>query len=393
VELPLATHARDQGEDLGGFILHNLPMPPNDQPSESAESSFGWKLELGLVSLFSFLALVAYCVVYWPWKAEFPGTPLDFFAALPCLVVTAAAALSLGSRKVVAFWQDRLDKQPLTAWVYPTVVWALYAGGTLIAGHGNPRQIGGLALYLACPVAIALLGKAHAGRWIGVLADWLMILAAWIPIQLEWLYLPNMPVPGAHDQIQVHPLFAACVAFWAIMVVRRIDGFAFRLVFSKEDFLFGVRLFALFAAVMLPLSLAVGFADPSNFMTVHVKLGVPAWAAYPLLPIGMYFGVALVEEALFRGLLQNLLGKTLRSPWAGLVIASLVFGAVHYKPRSDGRGGTKLWFFEYAIFAAIAGGVYGYAYLKTKRIMPGAVAHALVNSLWLTLFNPSIYGK
>jgi membrane protease YdiL (CAAX protease family) len=378
-------------------------MPPNDRPSEPAESSFGWKLELGLVSVVSLLALVAYGVVYWPWKAKFPGTPLDFFASMPVLVVTVAAALSLGSRKVVAFWQGRLDKQPMTAWLYPVVVWGLYAGGTLVAGHANPRQIGGLALYLACPVALALVGRHFAttpgASWLyrskGVWADWLMILAAWIPIQLEWLYLPNLPVPlrTAHDQIQVHPLFAACVAFWAIMVVRRVDGFQFRLVFSKEDFLLGVKLFAGFVALMLPLAWLAGFADWSNFMTVHVKLGVPAWAAYPLLPIGMYFGVALVEEALFRGLLQNLLGKTLRSPWAGLIIASLVFGAVHYKPRPDGKGESPLWFAEYAVFAAIAGGVYGYAYLKTKRIMPGAVAHALVNSLWLTLFNPGIYGK
>ncbi len=120
-------------------------MTPQERPSTPAEPSFGWKLEIGLVSLFSFLALVAYCVVYWPWKAKFPGSPTEFFAAMPCLIVTAAAALSLGSRKVVAFWQERLDERPWLAWLYPVVVWALYAGGTIVAGHANTRQIAGLA--------------------------------------------------------------------------------------------------------------------------------------------------------------------------------------------------------------------------------------------------------
>lgn len=369
------------------MALSELPASnrssPESRPADldrSIEPSFGSLVELVLVAVCSLVALLAYVIVYWPWRTGSSGSPLEFFAALPVLCGTAVAALSLGSSRVVEFWRRRLDERPWEAWFYPGGIWVLYTLGTLIGGHGEPRNILILGAYLVVPVAFALVGKL----W----SDWLMVVAAAVPILAQWLYLPNLPVPGAHNQVQIHPLIAACIGFWAILVVRRFEGFQFRLVFTREDFKLGVKLFAAFGLVMFPVAILAGFGDLGRAFTVHRGWNAPSWAVYVLLPVGMYFYPALVEEALYRGLLQNLLAKSLRSEWVALVVAALVFGSTHFNGHATVQG--RIWFAEYALFAAVAGGCYGYAYLKTKRIMPGAVAHALINTVWLILFNPEL---
>jgi membrane protease YdiL (CAAX protease family) len=99
----------------------------------------------------------------------------------------------------------------------------------------------------------------------------------------------------------------------------------------------------------------------------------------PLAAIGILFFTAWPEELLFRGLLQNLLTKSLKSEWAGIIVAALVFGASHLN-----NGGFPNW--RYGILATIAGIFYGRAWIKTGSLLPGAIVHALVDVLWHILF-------
>jgi membrane protease YdiL (CAAX protease family) len=328
------------------------------------------------------MALVAYLVFYWPWKQGATASPVEFFAALPVLMGTTVAAISLGSTKVVEFWRLRLEKRPWLCWTYPAGIWLLYALGTLAGGHAVLKNILVLGVYLALPVAFAQVRQL----W----GDWLMVASAAVPILCGLVYLPNLPAPEAHHQVQVHPLFGACIGFWAVSVVRNLDGFQFRLAFSLSDLRLGLRLFAIYAIVIYPLSIFLGFGDLTRVFSLHREWHSPWWAVYTLLPIGMYFYPALVEEALYRGVLQNLLAKSFRSQWLALAVVAVVFGWTHFKPHDGASMDELVWFREYVVFAVLAGAVYGYAYLKTKRIMPGAIAHALVDSVWLTIFNPDL---
>ncbi|MEJ5171658.1 MAG: CPBP family glutamic-type intramembrane protease [Fimbriimonadales bacterium] len=343
------------------------------------------------VAVVGALGLAAYLVAYWPFRPGAPAGVGQVLGMVPLLAAAIGFALPMGSEQAVAWWSAKVDPRPWLAYVCPAVLSALYALGTVVAGRFSAPEAAGLAAYLHAPPALALLGRrlaARPGPWsrrAALASDWALVLAAWLPIQLRWIDLPTIPLPEGRDQVKLDTLLAAASVFWAILVVRRLEGFQFRLFFTKEDFRLGLRVFAVYAVVALPLALATGFVRWGLAFTLHeTEFRQPAWLVYPLLPVGMYFGVALVEEALFRGLLQNLLARVLGSPWAGLVLASVAFGAVHHK-----FGRPEL----YVAFSALAGGFYGYAYLRTGRIMPGAVAHALVNSVWLALFNPMASGR
>lgn len=86
------------------------------------------------------------------------------------------------------------------------------------------------------------------------------------------------------------------------------------------------------------------------------------------------FLTCVLEEALFRGLLQDRLARALASrpggAWIALGVASLLFGLVH------AGGGPLL-----IVAAALAGAGYGAAYMLTGRIEAAIVAHFTLNTV------------
>ena len=95
--------------------------------------------------------------------------------------------------------------------------------------------------------------------------------------------------------------------------------------------------------------------------------------------IGIFFFTAVPEELLFRGVLQNVLGKALSRDGAGWIVASIIFGLSHI---ANGR--FPNW--KYVLLATIAGFFYGYAWRKSRSIFPGALVHTAVDGLWFLLF-------
>ena len=86
--------------------------------------------------------------------------------------------------------------------------------------------------------------------------------------------------------------------------------------------------------------------------------------------------VPLVEEIVFRAWLIETLSTEFPRPIA-MVGAALLFGLVHL-------GGAEVLAFP----SAFAGGLaLGIAYLRSRSILPGFVAHALVNTAYLVLVN------
>jgi membrane protease YdiL (CAAX protease family) len=78
------------------------------------------------------------------------------------------------------------------------------------------------------------------------------------------------------------------------------------------------------------------------------------------------------EEALFRGVFQEALAGRFPA-WAGLVLASLLFGAVHWVTAT------------YAVLAGIVGLYLGTLYLLTDNLLAPIATHALydVVALWV----------
>jgi membrane protease YdiL (CAAX protease family) len=126
--------------------------------------------------------------------------------------------------------------------------------------------------------------------------------------------------------------------------------------------------------VAIALAWWLGFARP------HVPLG---FASTSFVVIATFFGslwvLALGEEFLFRGLLQQWMSAWLRNEWAGLVATSLVFGSVHLWYRSFPN-------WRYAGLAALLGLICGLAFRQARSIRASMVTHALVVTTWRVFF-------
>lgn len=89
--------------------------------------------------------------------------------------------------------------------------------------------------------------------------------------------------------------------------------------------------------------------------------------------------VSISEEVIFRGFVQNslksFLSKKAVSNYLHVIIASIVFGLMHFK------GGVV-----YILLASVAGGFYGYTYDKTNRIVCAAIVHFGLNLVHLMIF-------
>ncbi len=87
----------------------------------------------------------------------------------------------------------------------------------------------------------------------------------------------------------------------------------------------------------------------------------------------------VTEEAIFRRFFQDgfktLFKNNKYKNTIAITLASLLFGLAHF------AGGIK-----YIILASIAGGFYGYAYHKTKRIEASICCHFILNSIHFLLF-------
>ncbi len=122
--------------------------------------------------------------------------------------------------------------------------------------------------------------------------------------------------------------------------------------------------------------------------------GLPAHAlliAAPLSLLLLLFEVGLVEEFFFRTLLQERLAALLRSPWAGLVCAALLFGLVHapgfyLRPAAtqEALGAHPTLFFAVSysvVVTSLAGLFLGVLWMRTKNLAVVAIVHAAADFL------------
>ena len=117
----------------------------------------------------------------------------------------------------------------------------------------------------------------------------------------------------------------------------------------------------------------------------HLPVSVIALAA-PLAFAWLVIEVGVVEEFFFRVLLQERLSMALRSPWAGLVVAALLFGLVHapglyLRPAATqeavGLHPSLLLAVCYSIvMTSLAGLFLGVLWMRTKNFAVVALVHA-----------------
>jgi membrane protease YdiL (CAAX protease family) len=286
-----------------------------------------------------------------------------FAMALGVAAVLFAFELFLAAPRVLAAVQSLLrERGGIVAPFVPLFAVLIYSFGVT----GNWRLMIAGAAYTVLP---ALLVASSTGKAPGTWEDYAAVALLWLPIEFRWMYrLFPYPPPLTHTLSVLAALSTSVAAF---VLLRRLEGIGYAIEWRPGfGWNFAVH-FALFAAIAIPIGIKIHFLiyDPT-FARLR---------SLPLTALGILFFTAWPEEFLFRGLLQNFLARTFKSPWAGLVIASAIFGLSHvvHAPFPN---------WKYVLLATVAGLFYGHAWMRTRSLLPGTLIHALVDISWHVLF-------
>lgn len=231
-----------------------------------------------------------------------------------------------------------------------------------------------LLAYILVPTAL-LLPDRLTHRQVLTWRDGAAMVALAVPVAAGWLHgIWAWP----QDLYVFRPIFCVLVGGYGFMVLRNLEGVGFRLVWTRRDISEALLNLAGYALPAIPLGLALNFIHPPHAASLARTGGWGTTASFFFMFVGIYLTVAIPEEMLFRGILQNLLVRTIdRGPRGlyGLLIASVVFGAshLHHAPVPNWR---------YAILATLAGIFYGNVYRTRQRLCASALTHALVDTIW-----------
>jgi membrane protease YdiL (CAAX protease family) len=319
------------------------------------------KVILAVVALL-FLACIAEMIIVRQMRID----PIKLGAVLSSLSLLLGAFVGLTDSSLTREVRHRATQSIVVAGAMPLallVPYVIYAVGT---STFSSRALLKLAAYVLAPVALLLPDRMHRAAQAG-LRDYAAILALGFPISANWLAgIWTWPF----ELYFYRPLTAVCVGSYSFIVVRNLDDVGYKLTLRKADWTEGLVNFVAFSLLAIPLGYALQFI---RFRSQSVSL-----AGFAGQLLGIYLTIAIPEELLFRGILQNFLVRSIqRGPKGlyGLLIASVVFGAshLHHAPVPNWR---------YGIMASLAGIFYGNAYRTRRRLSAPALTHALVDTAW-----------
>jgi membrane protease YdiL (CAAX protease family) len=314
-------------------------------------------------------AIVVACAAFLGLRAGFGGR--HFAIALGVAAALFAFELFLALPNVQNVVLASFGKRGgILAPIIPLLAVLTYSSS--VAG-GWPMMLIGAA-YAVIP---ALLLASSRGKAPGTWEDYAALAVLWLPVEFRWMYrLFPYPPPLTHTLTILMALSTGVAAF---VLLRRLPGVGYALEWRRGfAFHFGFN-FLIYAAIAIPIGIEIGFLRWRPELPGIRSIVLSGPLALPLSAIGILLFTAWPEEFLFRGLLQNLLSKTFRSEWAGLIAASVIFGFSHifHAPFPN---------WKYVFLATIAGFFYGRAWMKTGSLVPGVLIHALVDTLWHVLF-------
>lgn len=262
--------------------------------------------------------------------------------------------------------QSWFHRAPRRIFLVPAALTALFAAILLASDAWNLPFMLLVAAYAFAPAAVVYRGRP----WL----DFLAILLLWLPV--EFTTGRQLLPPRAWGVVNLAAHGAAVtLGLFLFPIFRDMKGVKYNLSRKPVDLLYPAIGFAVLAPVLMWLGLALGFLGP-------FRIPAPLRAdAFALLFVKTLLGVAIPEELLFRGLIQNWLMQNFGYNHKTLLGAALIFGAAHL---NNGPGPLPNW--RYMILATIAGFVYGKVFWKSSTILSSAALHAMVNSVRHTFF-------
>lgn len=205
------------------------------------------------------------------------------------------------------------------------------------------------------------------------LRDWVGVLLLWLPIEFGALsgfdisFKQGLSIPAL-------PFAAVIQGLYLFRILRNLPQIGYSFLWNFKDLRIAFLTLFLLAFSLIPLGTQMEF--------IQFSFTPPSLGETIKLILGIYFLVAIPEELLFRGLIQNLLFKSFngRIPWFLILsIASFIFGLSHWNNFSP----TDL---RYVLLASLAGLGYGFVYFKTGKTTVSALVHCGVNFFWAVCF-------
>jgi uncharacterized protein len=331
------------------------------------EGSKSWQLSfVGAVAIW---ALIVAMAAFWGILAGLAGG--RFAVALGIAAVLFAFEFFLAVPRML----DRMlrllgSRGGIVAPLVPLFAVLIYSFGVT----NNWKLMLAGAAYTVIP---ALLVASSAGKPAGTWEDYAAALLLWLPVEFQWMYRVFPEPPQLTHTLTILMALSAGVA--AFVLLRRLDGAGYAAEW-KRGFGWNFALhYLIFAAIVIPVGIKIGFLKYSPALPRLRELPFSTLGTFPIWALGVLFFTAWPEEFFFRGLLQNLLSRTFQNPWAGLAVASVIFGLSHifHAPYPN---------WKYVGLATVAGLFYGHAWMKSGSLVPGVLIHALVDVSWHVLF-------
>jgi membrane protease YdiL (CAAX protease family) len=289
-------------------------------------------------------------------------------AVLPAFLLEVTLYFTMGVERL----RVRLEKLPPAGVAVALVAAAVapYVAASLVLRNFSWHSLGVIA---ALAVVAAFWYVVFPHQTTVDILFLIFIAAVWLARAIPPLYLtPLAALPLGF----IGQLMWFRTGIFAILSVRRMKNVGFGFWPAAREWKIG----ALYFAGLAPVAAAVGWA--LHFASPHLRYA--GWQRTTLIGLATFFGilwvVALGEEFFFRGLLQQWIASWLRSDWAGLLLAALLFGSVHLWYRAFPN-------WRFAALAGVAGVFYGMAYRQTRSIRASMVTHALTVTAWRLFFS------
>ncbi|MFV8801237.1 CPBP family intramembrane glutamic endopeptidase [Yersinia sp. LJYL362] len=226
-------------------------------------------------------------------------------------------------------------------------------------------------LLLTLMVAL-LLKKYRQQKWLAAGLELLLVIAA-VALFLHWV--PGFNNLKVIDNVKVGPLSAGFSMYYnldkALIPFILLACLPTLFVAKKHHSVSRLGWLGLIVSVPAVLLLAVALGG------LKVEMHTPVWIGSFVM--ANIFFVCLAEEALFRGYLQQRLSQCIGS-YPALLLTALLFGAAHF------AGGVLL-----MVFAALAGVIYGLAWLWSGRLWVAVAFHFGLNLMHLLFFTYPLY--
>jgi membrane protease YdiL (CAAX protease family) len=225
----------------------------------------------------------------------------------------------------------------------------------------------------------------------------LAILAIWVPIEPDLfvlvvdLFIPRVDLSSQLSNLSLLPsmdalllqgvrlpvdtLIAVALALYLFLIRHPLKGVGFTFRFAWRDLTNALGGLLAYSVLGLPIGLGIRFIhyNPATLRVLDLILNA----------LGGYLLIALIEEVLFRGLIQNLLSARMGDTRFALMVASVIFGLAHLNNTTAGFS-TPNW--AYALMATMAGVAYGWVWMRTGKVTASALTHMLINLIWGTFF-------